>query len=112
MSPVDPNITLFKIIFEIISAFGAVRLILGYPNVSSSFATVLSPASKTILVITILMGRYHGLLSSMKGQKAIEHSTADIINRERGKIINQYQKTTFDTNIVHRTKFDELITQF
>ncbi|UJR13449.1 hypothetical protein I4U23_000463 [Adineta vaga] len=98
MSPVDPDITVFKIIFEIISAFGAVGLTLGYPNVSSSFATVLSPASKAILVITMLMGRHRGLLASMKDQEAIEHSAADLLHRLREEVIHEYEKKKPKTN--------------
>ncbi|CAF0758888.1 unnamed protein product [Adineta ricciae] len=92
MAPVDPEITVFKIIFEIISAFGAVGLTLGYPNVSSSFATVLSPTSKAILVVTMLMGRHRGLLASMKDQEAIEHSASDLLHRTREELIYKYEK--------------------
>ncbi|CAF4981014.1 unnamed protein product, partial [Rotaria sp. Silwood1] len=38
MSPIDPNITVFKVIFEIISAFGTVGLTLGYPNIASIYS--------------------------------------------------------------------------
>jgi hypothetical protein len=97
MAPVDPNITVFKVIFEIISAFGAVGLSLGYPNVASSFASVLSPASKTILVITMLMGRHRGLLASMKDQEAIEHSAADLLDRRCEEVILEYEQSQINT---------------
>jgi hypothetical protein len=100
MSPVDPNITVFKVIFEIISAFGAVGLTLGYPNVASSFCTVLSPASKTILVITMLMGRHRGLLASMKDQEQIEHSAADLLHRRREEILHDYEQKRLSANPV------------
>jgi Trk-type K+ transport system membrane component len=112
MAPVDPNITVFKIIFEIISAFGAVGLTLGYPNIASSFATVLTPASKTILVITMLMGRHRGLLASMKDQEAIEHSAADLLRRRQEEIIFEYEQTRRDTKAVVQTSFDERIVHF
>jgi hypothetical protein len=112
MSPVDPNITVFKIIFEIISAFGAVGLTLGYPNVASSFATVLSPASKTILVITMLMGRHRGLLASMKDQEAIEYSAADILTQRREEIIYEYEQSKLHTNPVYETEIDEKFVRF
>ncbi|CAF3771760.1 unnamed protein product [Rotaria magnacalcarata] len=94
MAPADPNITLLKIIFETMSAFGTVGLSLGYPNIVSSFATVLSPASKVILIATMLMGRHRGLLASMKDQETIEYSAFDLLNRERLKLICEYEKTT------------------
>ncbi|CAF1105486.1 unnamed protein product [Rotaria sordida] len=112
MSPIDPNITIFKIIFEIISAFGTVGLTLGYPNISSSFSTVLSSASKVILVITMLMGRHRGLLASMTDQEAIEHSAADLLDRKCEEVIYEYQKTILDYNEIHRNTFEEEITQF
>ncbi|CAF5025860.1 unnamed protein product, partial [Rotaria sp. Silwood1] len=112
MSPVDPNITVFKVIFEIISAFGTVGLTLGYPNVASSFSTILSPASKIILILTMLMGRHRGLLASMTDQEAIEHSAAELLNRRREEIIYEYRKTTSDVNVINRMRSEELVTQF
>ena len=97
MAPVDPEITVFKGIFEIISAFGAVGLSLGYPNVNSSFCTVLSPASKTILVVTMLMGRHRGLLASMKDQEVIELSAVDLLKRRREELINGYEQKKLKT---------------
>ncbi|CAF1253151.1 unnamed protein product [Rotaria magnacalcarata] len=102
MAPADPNITLLKIIFETMSAFGTVGLSLGYPNIVSSFATVLSPASKVILIATMLMGRHRGLLASMKDQETIEYSAFDLLNRERLKLICEYEKTTLGLRTVHR----------
>jgi Trk-type K+ transport system membrane component len=112
MAPVDPNITVFKIIFEIISAFGAVGLTLGYPSVASSFATVLSPASKTILVITMLMGRHRGLLASMKDQEEIERSAADLLRRRREEIIYEYEEKNSHTDPVIETSFEEINVRF
>ncbi|CAF4040088.1 unnamed protein product, partial [Rotaria sp. Silwood1] len=105
-------ITVFKVIFEIISAFGTVGLTLGYPNIASSFSTILSPASKIILILTMLMGRHRGLLASMTDQEAIEHSAADLLNRRREEIICEYQKTTSDVNVINRMRSEELVTQF
>ncbi|CAF4231828.1 unnamed protein product [Rotaria sordida] len=97
---------------EIISAFGTVGLTLGYPNVASSFSTVLSSASKTIIITTMLMGRHRGLLASMKDQEAIEHSAIDLLNRRREEIILEYQQRTLSTNVINQTKSDVLITKF
>jgi Trk-type K+ transport system membrane component len=98
MAPVDPNITIWHIIFEIVSAFGTVGFTLGYPDVTSSFATVLSPASKVILIITMFLGRHRGLLASMKDQEAIEHSAADLIRRRREEVILQFERSKVDTD--------------
>ena len=93
MAPIDPDITIFKVVFEIVSAFGTVGSSLGYPNVASSFGTVLSPASKVIIIFTMLMGRHRGLLASMKDQEVIEHSAADSLQRCRDQLIEDYEKS-------------------
>jgi len=79
MSPVDPNITVFRVIFEVISAFGGCGLSIGYPTVTSSFATILTVPSKIILILTMCMGRHRGLLDSMKDQEQIEYSPQTLI---------------------------------
>jgi hypothetical protein len=112
MSPVDPNITVFKIIFEIISAFGTVGFSLGYPNITSSFATVLSPPSKIILIITMLMGRHRGLLASMKDQETIEYSAADLLRRQHEEIIYEYKQSKLNTDLVNEISSEEKIVHF
>ncbi|CAF3586395.1 unnamed protein product [Rotaria socialis] len=80
MTPVDINITVFRVIFEVISAFGGCGLSLSHPNVTSSFATVLTVPSKIILILTMCMGRHRGLLDSMKDQEEIEYSAQTLID--------------------------------
>jgi hypothetical protein len=81
MTPIDENVTVLKIVFEVVSAFGAVGLTTGYPNLKSSFATVFSIPSKIILILTMLMGRHRGLLDSMKDQEKIEYSAQILLER-------------------------------
>jgi len=83
ITPIDENVTVFKIVFEVVSAFGAVGLTTGYPNLKSSFATVFSVPSKIILILTMLMGRHRGLLDSMKDQEKIEYSAQTLLERWR-----------------------------
>ncbi len=90
MTPVDENVTVMKIIFEIISAFGAVGMTTGYPNLRSSFATVLSRPSKVILLLTMLMGRHRGLLESMKDQERIEYSAHTLLEQWRQMARNEH----------------------
>ena len=80
MAPVDPNITVFRVIFDVISAFGGCGLSIGHPTVTSSFATVLTVPSKIILILTMCMGRHRGLLDSMKDQEEIEYSAQTLID--------------------------------
>ena len=99
----DPNITVFKIVFEIISAFGGVGLSLGYPGVTSSFATVLSPVSRVIIGLTMLLGRHRGLLASMKDQEEIELNATDLLTEWREEEIRQYELSIKETVLI--TKF-------
>ena len=80
MTPIDPNITVFRVIFEVISAFGGCGFSMGYPTVTSSLATVLTVPSKIILIFTMCMGRHRGLLDSMKDQEEIEYSAQTLID--------------------------------
>ena len=80
MAPKDPKVTIFRVIFEVISAFGGCGLSMGYPTVTSSFATVLTVPSKIILILTMCMGRHRGLLDSMKDQEEIEYSAQTLID--------------------------------
>ncbi|UJR27575.1 hypothetical protein I4U23_008856 [Adineta vaga] len=81
MIPFDENITVIKIVFEVVSAFGTVGLTTGYPNLKSSLATVFSYPSKIVLLLTMLMGRHRGLLDSMKDQEKIEYSAHLLLER-------------------------------
>ena len=80
MSPVDPSITVFRVIFEVVSAFGGCGLSMGHATVTSSFASVLTVPSKIILILTMCMGRHRGLLDSMKDQEEIEYSAQTLID--------------------------------
>lgn len=52
---------IYKIMFEVTSAYGTVGLSMGYPGVFYSYAGVVSPFSKYILMLVMLMGRHRGL---------------------------------------------------
>ncbi|CAF0848039.1 unnamed protein product [Adineta steineri] len=113
MAPIDPEITLLKIIFEIISAFGGVGMSLGYTNTTTSFASVLSFGSKILLIITMLMGRHRGLLASMKDQEVIEYSAIKILTRQRQEYILRYQKSKLhENNDVKENDNDSTIVYF
>ncbi|CAF4661133.1 unnamed protein product [Rotaria sp. Silwood1] len=93
MTPVDPSITVFRVIFEVISAFGGCGLSMGHPNVTSSFATVLTLPSKIILILTMCMGRHRGLLDSMKDQEEIEYSAQTLIDSwQQLAVLEQIEK--------------------
>ncbi|CAF3575764.1 unnamed protein product [Rotaria sp. Silwood1] len=112
MSPADPDITLLKIIFEIISAFGGVGMSLGYPNKTTSFASILSAGSKVILIATMLMGRHRGLLASMKDQEVIEYSAINILVRRREEYILLFQTSRMHETIVKEKNDDSTVVHF
>ena len=53
----DPTYNFLKVLFEIFSAFGTVGLSMGFVGGVTSFAAILSPFSKILLIITMLFGR-------------------------------------------------------
>eukprot|EP00743_Colponemidia_sp_Colp-15_P006442 GILK01006933.1.p1 GENE.GILK01006933.1~~GILK01006933.1.p1 ORF type:complete len:511 (-),score=29.98 GILK01006933.1:706-2145(-) len=61
----DGHFDLFKILFEIISAYGTVGLSIGYPNTTTSFSARWSPFSQLVLCVVMLSGRHRGLPRSI-----------------------------------------------
>ncbi len=53
----DPTFNFLKVMFEIVSAFGTVGLSMGFTGSVTSFAAVLTPFSKVMLILTMLFGR-------------------------------------------------------
>jgi len=58
---VDHNVTLFKLLFELVSAFGTCGLSIGYPGIATSFSTVFTPFNKFMIVVMMILGRHRGL---------------------------------------------------
>jgi hypothetical protein len=58
---IDPNFTMFSVLYEVSSAFGNVGLSLGYPNTVTSFSAQWRWGSKLLLCVVMLMGRHRGL---------------------------------------------------
>ncbi|KAJ7066538.1 potassium transporter [Mycena amicta] len=52
---------LFRVCFELVSAFGGIGLSLGLPTDNFSFAGALRPLSKFVVIIIMLRGRHRGL---------------------------------------------------
>jgi hypothetical protein len=67
MIPLDENVTVLKIVFEVVSAFG----------------TVFYFPSKIVLLLTMLIGRHRDLLDSMKEQEKIEYNAHALLERWR-----------------------------
>lgn len=53
----DPLFNFTKVLFEIISAFGTVGLSMGFSGGVTSFSAILHPASKVLIMLTMLFGR-------------------------------------------------------
>jgi trk system potassium uptake protein TrkH len=53
----DPTYNFIKVLFEVFSAFGTVGLTMGFPGGVTSFSAILTPFSKVLVIITMLVGR-------------------------------------------------------
>jgi hypothetical protein len=65
---VDPHrdrLSLYAVLFELVSAYGNVGLTLGYPGVSYSLSGRFSPCSKCVVIAVMLAGRHRGLPRSI-----------------------------------------------
>jgi hypothetical protein len=98
----DPTtFSLWKILFEIVSAYGNVGLSLGIPDApGESFAAAWTPLAKFILCIVMLFGRHRGMpdsidpavdlsyltrpLEGIKARKRAATITGDVSRRRRG----------------------------
>ncbi|UJR07295.1 hypothetical protein I4U23_011583 [Adineta vaga] len=97
--PSNPRITVFRIIFEVISAFGGCGLSMGFSSTSPGLATALSTSSKIILILVMCMGRHRGLLDSMKDQEEIEYSAQTLIDSWRQLAVYERQQQKQRKNI-------------
>ncbi|KAJ7619581.1 potassium transporter [Roridomyces roridus] len=52
---------LFRVIFELVSAFGGIGLSLGLPTDNYSFSGALRPLSKLVVIVLMIRGRHRGL---------------------------------------------------
>ncbi|GJJ14171.1 hypothetical protein Clacol_008432 [Clathrus columnatus] len=51
----------FRVIFEVVSAFGGIGLSLGIPTENFSFSGALRPLSKLVIIVVMIRGRHRGL---------------------------------------------------
>ncbi|EDR09603.1 uncharacterized protein LACBIDRAFT_326076 [Laccaria bicolor S238N-H82] len=52
---------IFRILFELVSAFGGIGLSLGFPDDNFAFSGTLRPLSKLVVIVIMLRGRHRGL---------------------------------------------------
>ncbi|KAH9477208.1 Low-affinity potassium transport protein [Psilocybe cubensis] len=52
---------LFRVLFELVSAFGGIGLSLGFPDDNFSFVGAMSPLSKLVVIVIMVRGRHRGL---------------------------------------------------
>ncbi|KAK7687989.1 hypothetical protein QCA50_008359 [Cerrena zonata] len=56
-----PWFNVFRIVFELVSAFGGIGLTLGIPTENFSFSGSFGPLSKLVVIVIMLRGRHRGL---------------------------------------------------
>jgi len=76
----DPNFTVFKIIFELISGFGNVGLSMGYPGSNKCFSAYWHPLSKYIVIAVMFLGRLRNLPKSID-RSVLPEVSADLEDR-------------------------------
>jgi len=55
------DITMFGVLFEIVSAYGTVGLSLGYPNINASLCSQFTVVGKLVVLAMMIRGRHRGL---------------------------------------------------
>ncbi|CAL1696758.1 unnamed protein product [Somion occarium] len=56
-----PWFNLFRIVFELVSAFGGIGLTLGIPTENFAFSGAFGPLSKLVVIVIMVRGRHRGL---------------------------------------------------
>lgn len=65
MDPEKPWFDVFRICFELVSAFAGIGLSMGTPNNNYSFSGEFSPLSKLVVIVIMVRGRHRGLPSAV-----------------------------------------------
>jgi len=106
---------IFKVIFEIASAYGTVGLSLGYAGSVTSFSGILSPFSKFLIMTVMFLGRHRGLPNSLdpaislyqvpkpkekkkKGKKAKSHDIEGVLQPTSAEESNDVQSGSAATS--------------
>jgi hypothetical protein len=55
------DISMFAVLFEVVSAYGTVGLSLGYPNTNASLSAQFSVIGKLVIIAMMIRGRHRGL---------------------------------------------------
>jgi len=57
----DPNFDIFRVVFEVCSAYGNVGLSIGYPGAVGGFSQVWTDGGKLVMIAILLIGRHRGI---------------------------------------------------
>ena len=57
----DNTMTIFSVMFEVVSAYGTVGLSLGYPGINASLSGAFTTLSKLVIIAMMIRGRHRGL---------------------------------------------------
>lgn len=79
----DTRLTVFSVLFEIISAYGTVGLSLGYPNTDQSLSYKFTTISKLVIIAMMIRGRHRGLPYSL--DRAIMLPNANMHRRDEAQ---------------------------
>lgn len=57
----NPSMSMFSVLFEIVSAYGTVGLSIGYPGIDASLSAEFNTISKLVIIAMQIRGRHRGL---------------------------------------------------
>lgn len=96
--PEQPDFTVFRVLFEVVSAYGTVGLSLGYPDTDQSFSAQFNTLSKLVIIAMLIRGRHRGLPYTL--------DRAIILPSEKLKendMLNEYTFSRMATSDFNRT---------
>lgn len=99
------RLSVFSILFEIISAYGTVGLSLGYPNINQSLSYEFSTVSKLVIIAMMIRGRHRGLPYTL--DRAIMLPDADMQRRDAVQEHHAIQRAQTLDNAPTRTSMNE-----
>ncbi|KAL0952812.1 hypothetical protein HGRIS_007037 [Hohenbuehelia grisea] len=80
---------LFRVLFELVSAFGGIGLSLGVPYDNFAFAGGMRPLSKLVIIVIMVRGRHRGLPVAVDRAVLLPHE----LNRQKGATSTKTEKS-------------------
>ncbi len=100
------DISMFSVLFEIVSAYGTVGMSLGYPSVNASLSSQFTIVGKLVIIAMMIRGRHRGLPYGL--DRAIllpsESLLAKEANDAHARMARQPSRISIATNRTRRSR--------